>query len=233
METPMMTDQEIDQLENLLASDVFKGEAMTLDYLQGFLCAVVSGPETISPGVWLPAVLGESPAYESREQVQEVMDLLMKFYNNIAGTLLNDDDFELVLYGMEENPDELDYAAWCEAYVYGSQIGEINWLEAAGEYAPDLSEKMEVFFLLSGMLKEDALKHKEPWLSKKEEEKAIVMAQEDLIETINDIYRFWQMQRSPQNTVKRESPKVGRNDPCPCGSGKKFKQCCGKEPVLH
>ncbi|OGW84293.1 MAG: preprotein translocase subunit SecA [Omnitrophica bacterium RIFCSPLOWO2_01_FULL_45_10] len=29
-------------------------------------------------------------------------------------------------------------------------------------------------------------------------------------------------------TFKRESPKVGRNDPCPCGSGKKFKKCCGK-----
>jgi SEC-C motif domain protein len=28
--------------------------------------------------------------------------------------------------------------------------------------------------------------------------------------------------------VKRESPKVGRNEPCPCGSGKKYKACCGK-----
>jgi preprotein translocase subunit SecA len=27
---------------------------------------------------------------------------------------------------------------------------------------------------------------------------------------------------------KREEPKVGRNDPCPCGSGKKYKKCCGK-----
>jgi hypothetical protein len=27
--------------------------------------------------------------------------------------------------------------------------------------------------------------------------------------------------------VRRETPKVGRNDPCPCGSGKKFKKCCG------
>jgi preprotein translocase subunit SecA len=26
----------------------------------------------------------------------------------------------------------------------------------------------------------------------------------------------------------RAAPKVGRNDPCPCGSGKKFKHCCGK-----
>ena len=29
-------------------------------------------------------------------------------------------------------------------------------------------------------------------------------------------------------TVKRTMPKVGRNDPCPCGSGKKYKQCCGR-----
>jgi len=29
-------------------------------------------------------------------------------------------------------------------------------------------------------------------------------------------------------TFRREVPKVGRNDPCPCGSGKKYKKCCGK-----
>jgi SEC-C motif domain protein len=29
-------------------------------------------------------------------------------------------------------------------------------------------------------------------------------------------------------TIRREGPKVGRNDPCPCGNGKKYKQCCGK-----
>ncbi|MGH8021636.1 MAG: YchJ family protein [Opitutaceae bacterium] len=28
-------------------------------------------------------------------------------------------------------------------------------------------------------------------------------------------------------TVRRETPKIGRNDPCPCGSGKKYKRCCG------
>jgi len=29
-------------------------------------------------------------------------------------------------------------------------------------------------------------------------------------------------------TIRRDLPKVGRNDPCPCGSGKKYKKCCGK-----
>ena len=33
---------------------------------------------------------------------------------------------------------------------------------------------------------------------------------------------------SKPETVRRDAPKVGRNDPCPCGSGKKYKNCCGK-----
>jgi preprotein translocase subunit SecA len=35
-------------------------------------------------------------------------------------------------------------------------------------------------------------------------------------------------QPEDEGTVVREGPKVGRNDPCPCGSGKKYKKCCGK-----
>ena len=31
-----------------------------------------------------------------------------------------------------------------------------------------------------------------------------------------------------QETVHRNAPKIGRNDPCPCGSGKKYKNCCGR-----
>ena len=34
--------------------------------------------------------------------------------------------------------------------------------------------------------------------------------------------------RISPRTIVRTSPKVGRNDPCPCGSGKKYKQCCGR-----
>ena len=32
---------------------------------------------------------------------------------------------------------------------------------------------------------------------------------------------------TPIETYRRETPKIGRNDPCPCGSGKKYKKCCG------
>ena len=37
------------------------------------------------------------------------------------------------------------------------------------------------------------------------------------------------LHRADEGSFTREAPKVGRNDPCPCGSGKKYKKCCGAE----
>jgi len=42
-----------------------------------------------------------------------------------------------------------------------------------------------------------------------------------------DIWYFKDGQPGVAEQYVRETPKVGRNDPCPCGSGKKFKKCCG------
>ena len=55
------------------------------------------------------------------------------------------------------------------------------------------------------------------------------------------LHDFWLERRrqtpagdSPREPVVRSSPKIGRNAPCPCGSGKKYKKCCGAgEPTLH
>ena len=39
-------------------------------------------------------------------------------------------------------------------------------------------------------------------------------------------------QEKNHTPIVNTEPKVGRNDPCPCGSGKKYKNCCGKKPVI-
>ena len=51
---------------------------------------------------------------------------------------------------------------------------------------------------------------------------------EDLVLAAVDLWDLTHRQRFHVETVRRDEPKVGRNDPCPCGSGKKFKQCHGK-----
>lgn len=43
----------------------------------------------------------------------------------------------------------------------------------------------------------------------------------------DDLWYYWDGKIFGGEPIRREEPKVGRNDPCPCGSGKKFKKCCG------
>ncbi len=50
---------------------------------------------------------------------------------------------------------------------------------------------------------------------------------EDLVLTVVDLQAATESQRFHVEQVRRETPKLGRNDPCHCGSGKKFKQCHG------
>ena len=42
------------------------------------------------------------------------------------------------------------------------------------------------------------------------------------------LWYFWDGKTIGPDPVRREEPKIGRNDPCPCGSGKKYKKCCGR-----
>ncbi|MEZ5541823.1 MAG: YchJ family protein [Pseudomonadota bacterium] len=44
---------------------------------------------------------------------------------------------------------------------------------------------------------------------------------------LGDTWYFFDGKMVGPGQVRRETPKVGRNDPCPCGSGRKFKKCCG------
>ena len=44
-----------------------------------------------------------------------------------------------------------------------------------------------------------------------------------------DGWKFEDGELVPEKPIVREQPKVGRNDPCPCGSGKKYKKCCGRD----
>jgi len=50
---------------------------------------------------------------------------------------------------------------------------------------------------------------------------------------VREIHAFWLARRAaagPMATFRRDEPKIGRNDPCPCGSGKKYKKCCLAKP---
>ena len=98
--------------------------------------------------------------------------------------------------------------------------------DPADKHADDLLELPEPMFLLNGMLKEDAEKSGERWFSPAEEARLVTDIQENLPVIVQTIYNFWRNRRSG-GAVRRDEPKSGRNDPCPCGRGRQIKQYCG------
>ncbi len=49
-----------------------------------------------------------------------------------------------------------------------------------------------------------------------------------LFQKVKGEWKFIDGELVKPKPIVREEPKVGRNDPCPCGSGKKYKKCCGR-----
>jgi len=234
VKTPFpMSEADIDRLEELLESEAFKGEAMLLDELQGFLCAIASGPEPVLPHDWLPVVLGEAPRYDSEAQADEVLGLLMRFFNQIAEDLHAGSEPALILYPVDEENSCYDHAPWADGYLLGSEMGGQPWLEAAGGHSEELADLLDAFFLLNGSFKEEAGATGQSWLSEEAEARAVRNAEAELPGLVLTIYRFWRALAEKPVPEVRESAKTGRNDACPCGSGKKFKQCCGSPERLH
>ena len=226
-----LTEADLDRLEELLEAEIFNQEVMRLDEAQALICAVASGPQPVPPAEWLPEVLGENAGKLDQADVAETVDLLMRLYNDIAQSLADDQTMSPLVYPLDENSEEYDFAAWADAYIYGTSLGGV-WYELAGKHAEDLNELLEPMFLLNGMLKEDAEKNGERWFNPAEEARLLEDIQENLPVIVQTLYNFWRAKRGGV-TVQRDEPKTGRNDACPCGSGKKYKQCCGRPDKLN
>lgn len=225
MSTPgAVAEQELDRLEVLL-DDPALAEAMRLDEIQAYLCAALSGPQPATADECLTAIFGESA---DSPVLQEASAVVRRIAAHLDAQLGSDAPFALWLYPSSEDEDApMDYAPWCMAYLQGVDEAIEDWFDALDdEEAAFLDERLYPLIVLTGEAETAAREHGEKWPEGEELAALMKECEEEVPTVIEEIHRFWMAKRGGP-TVRRESPKVGRNDPCPCNSGKKFKQCCG------
>jgi len=233
-----LTDEEIEELDRFLQGIE---ESMDVSTLDGFFTAIVCGPKTIMPSEWMRWVwdmeCGEdAPEFESQDQAQRILGLLMRHMNDITETLNEaPEQYEPLLM---ENPNDGNpipiIDEWCSGFMKGVLLDSEGWLPVTvGK--PDWMSTILLYGTEEGW---DQLKKKNLSL---DEHKALANG---LAGTVQKIHALWLEERRKQiaagtfpELVRREpvrNPnKVGRNDPCPCGSGKKFKQCHGHPDRLQ
>lgn len=234
-----LSEEEMDELDSFLLSDSTSDETMMLDCLDGYLTAIVSGPVMLKPSEWLPRVWGpttrDEPGFDTFEQAERITGLIMRHLNGLIWSLQEDTEafepvFDTVTY--PDDPHEYsDGEMWAYGYMTGIELQRNNWNAFFDE--PNSSVVLRPIYLLGAeeVAPEEEVLTETP--AQREELSNQIPA------SVAWIYRFWQpyrlavAERTVATSFQRENPKIGRNDPCPCGSGKKFKKCCGASTVLH
>ena len=221
MPTPF-SDADLDRLESYLREEHRIDATLPVDAIQGLFTAISSTLSPVPRERWLPEVLGDNHAFESQQDADDVIGLLEAFRADTERQLLEREAFDFILYGPEG--DEEDLAAWADGYLIGVELAEPSWESQAD--AEDLDHILYPFLVLTGEARALAEENGEEWMGDEDEAKMVAEIREGLADHLHDVRDYWFERAKPQ-TQRREEPKVGRNDPCPCGSGKKYKHCHG------
>jgi len=230
-----LNEAELNRLAELLQQCGGK-HAMNIEMLDGFFAALICSPDNVPPSEYLPEIWGgdetNEPVFENKSAIQEFLSLIMRHWNAISHTLQSGEVF-LPLH-LEHKNGVARANDWASGFMRGMEMRRHGWtaLMQDGEQGGSL---IPILALVHEHDPDPEMRpYKEP-IDAERREKLISGAAVGVMA----IYKYFATQRkleaqklSSGTTFRRDAPKAGRNEPCPCGSGKKFKHCCARM-TLH
>ena len=185
--------------------------------LDGFFAALACAPDTVLPSRWMPAIWGgedQAPAWQGKQEINDFTRIVFTLYNHVMQSM-NEDDYEALFLEREaEGKTNTIVDDWCEGFLRGINLwGPLNAADAA--LTEDCIQVIKLFATEAGFAQLETM------------DENSVIAQQRLIEpAVRRLFRhFFEQRNQASAPYVRDNLKVGRNDPCPCGSGKKHKRC--------
>jgi uncharacterized protein len=209
---------DIDLLNAYFTNADLGDEVMTLPEVDGFLTALAIGPGSVKPEEWVPVIWnGGEPRFAGDDEAQAVMRALAARVDDILRGLVDESYGPLLQVDDDGKPLP---QSWAIGFMTGASLRQEEWT-ALFESEEDDTIAYPILALCED---EDGKPLFD--LSARDRKFLIENAPELIAGAVADIADYWR-RPPPPVTVVRDGPKTGRNDPCPCGSGKKYKKCCG------
>ncbi len=251
----MLTAKEQKIIEQMLSLVPTEEEPFTLKAFEGYLFGLAMTPDVILPSEWLPYILGtDGPVFESEKKAQEYMNCIMRIYNKAIDKFSNR---QLTFPFDLDNPRDVklnEIFDWAyglfEALMLRDEIWDFDQQDNLTDHEKDdlnvhltLIEALIYSELREELLSKETRKSMHETIEKEtehsiSEDQAIdIVLLTQLPHAISELIKYAHrvdderkaamLQQYNHQTISQK--KTGRNQPCPCGSGKKYKKCCARK----
>ncbi len=248
----LITKNEKKLLKKLLELSPIPEVTLSYNELLGYLYGIAITPDLIRPSEWMPVIFGEGmPEYENEDQAQRLIDAILSVLNKHisafhGGTLLMPFNMENLT---EKDIDNI--WEWTSGFEEALSLRPQCWEEEQEDLSDEERDHlMYSLIVIEGVVHPDEAADMFDYISKNElEELGVALAESEVEKALQVQIYLLQALALAVETVQNHGAKieakrqvqirasvvpfpvrsstVGRNDICPCGSTKKYKECCG------
>ena len=226
-----LNDVERDRMDAILSRFHSEDAIHNAEEVDGFFAALICSPEIAKPNEYLAEIWGEmadDEAFADEQELQEFLGLLMRHWNSIGRKLEQDDVFTPLLFEDEEGT--VYGNDWARGFMRGVSFHRAAWEEL---FVDELySPLVPILALVYEHDPDPEMRPYKDGIDAERREKLIL----GVAAGVTAIYEYFGPERrriaaelgGGRTSYRQAERKIGRNDPCGCGSGKKYKHCCGK-----
>ncbi len=225
------------ELAKFLAADERPQGTLILPELYGFLYAVACSPEVLLSPEWMPMVFNnEDAGFENEAQAQAITQAIKDVYREVeeqadSAAPSLPQWCEILEPPMENFGDEAPLHYWSLGFTLGH-----DWLSDVWDnYLSNANGELGGYLLTLSFFATKELAETYWQELIQDESVSFEGFAEAMVDNFGEALAGYSAasapargatQSNPIETFVRDADKVGRNDPCPCGSGKKYKKCC-------
>lgn len=187
------------------------------------------GRDVVPPSEFLPTIQpGQDPdgglVFESPDDAERFLSLIMRHWNTIArGFKRGETRIPVILEGPDGTASGND---WAQGFLKGTRLRYEDWSEIL-EDDEDAGAFVPFFALVHEQDPDRVLRPFDKPVTPEQRQDLIV----GVIAGVRSLYQISVEERGAvfpmRDNASRPASKIGRNEPCPCGSGRKYKKCCG------
>lgn len=242
-------------LDNFISLFSDSAEGWTVNELKGYMFGISIIPDVVLPSEWVEQLqMGYDLEYSSEKQAREIHECFFKMYNYHVAEFNSGKICFPYKQNQISEENLVEVTQWINGFVSGLELREEYWLGEV--ILPGINSEMAeeisfVYFMVSALVYQEDMHELLEMISEEELERLDHFGPESegidremklfaaclgmVEENVNTLIKFAQKldknkKQSSQMPMFSEAPvrqeKVGRNQPCPCGSGKKYKKCC-------